>query len=62
MTPYPVVRAEVERAGCSWVDGLSRDRNLVTGQVWPDHEEWLAEFLDLLGAEISQGEPVAADD
>jgi histidyl-tRNA synthetase len=39
MTAYPAVRAEVEAAGCSWVDG----------QVWPDHAEWLAEFLDLLG-------------
>jgi len=62
MTSYPAVRAECEAAGCSWVDGVVRDDNLVTGQAWPDHDEWLAEFLDVLGTEITHGEPVAADD
>jgi protease I len=63
MTAYPAVRAEVEAAGCSWVDGVVRDRNLVTGQAWPDHPEWLAEFLDLLGDDIVHGDTaVAADD
>jgi protease I len=62
MTSYPAVRAECEAAGCSWVDGVVRDDNLVTGQAWPDHDEWLAEFLDMLGTEITHGEPIAADD
>ena len=62
MTAYPAVQAEVEAAGCSWVDGVTRDRNLVTGQAWPDHPEWLAEFLDLLGTEIEHGAVAAADD
>ncbi|WP_424019093.1 DJ-1/PfpI family protein [Halorientalis pallida] len=63
MTSYPAVRAEVEAAGCSWVDGVTRDRNLVTGQDWSDHVEWLSEFLDMLGTDIEHGEPVApADD
>ena len=62
LTAYPAVRAECEAAGCSWVDGVARDRNLVTGQAWPDHPEWLAAFLDLLGDEISHGEPAAAAD
>jgi protease I len=62
MTSYPAVRAECEAAGCSWVDGVVRDRNLVTGQAWPDHDEWLAEFLDLLGTEIEHGTVAAADD
>ncbi|MFC5278565.1 DJ-1/PfpI family protein [Halorubrum rubrum] len=63
MTAYPAVRPEVEAAGCSWVDGVVRDGNLVTGQAWPDHPEWLAEFMDLLGDEITHGDPaVAADD
>ena len=61
LTAYPAVRAECEAAGCSWVDGVVRDRNLVTGQAWPDHPEWLAAFLDLLGDEISHSEPAAAD-
>jgi protease I len=59
MTAYPAVRAEVEAAGCSWVDGVVRDRNLVTGQAWPDHPEWLAEFMDLLGDEVTHGEQAA---
>nr|WP_256546620.1 DJ-1/PfpI family protein [Halobellus ramosii] len=62
MTAYPAVRAEVEAAGCSWVDEVTVDGNLVTGQAWPDHPEWLAAFLDLLGTEIDAGVPAAADD
>jgi protease I len=62
MTAYPAVRAEVEAAGCSWVDEVTRDGNLVTGQAWPDHPEWLAAFLDLLGTDIEHGETVAAAD
>ena len=63
MSSYPAVRAECEAAGCSWVGGVVRDRNLVTGEAWPDHPEWLAEFMTLLGDEVSHGEPaVAADD
>ncbi|WP_049984905.1 DJ-1/PfpI family protein [Halobellus rufus] len=62
MTAYPAVRAEVEAAGCSWVDEVTVDGNLVTGQAWPDHPEWLAAFLELLGTEIETGEPAVADD
>ena len=62
MTSYPAVQAECESAGCTWVDEVVTDGNLVTGQAWPDHDEWLAQFLDLLGTDISHGEPVAADD
>ncbi|MBV0901173.1 DJ-1/PfpI family protein [Haloarcula salina] len=62
MTSYPACRAECEAAGCSWVDGVVTDRNLVTGQAWPDHPEWLAQFMDLLGDEVSHGDPIAADD
>ena len=62
MTAYPAVRPEVEAAGCSWVDGVTVDGNLVTGQAWPDHPEWLAEFMHLLDAESEAQEPAAADD
>jgi protease I len=62
MTSYPAVRAECEAAGCSWVDGVVRDGNLVTGQAWPDHDEWLAEFLDLLGTDIEHGPAAVASD
>ncbi|WP_312907682.1 DJ-1/PfpI family protein [Natronosalvus caseinilyticus] len=61
MTSYPAVRAECEAVGCSWVDGVVRDGNLVTGQAWPDHAEWLAAFLDLLGTDISHAEAATAD-
>ncbi|WP_435195943.1 DJ-1/PfpI family protein [Natronomonas sp. EA1] len=63
ITAYPAVRHEVEGAGCAWVDGVVTDGNLVTGQAWPDHPEWLAAFLDVLGTTIEHGQPApAADD
>jgi len=61
-TAYPALQADVEGASCAWVDEVTTDGNLVTGQAWPDHPEWIAQFLDLLGTEISHGEPVVADD
>lgn len=60
MTTYPAVRAEVEAAGCSWVDGVVTDGNLVTGQDWSDHPEWLSQFLDVLGTTVQHGEAAAA--
>lgn len=63
MTSYPAVRPEVEAAGCSWVDEVTTDRNLVTAQAWPDHPEWIAQFLSVLGTEITHGpEAIAAGD
>ncbi|AUG47026.1 protease [Haloarcula taiwanensis] len=62
MTSYPACRAECEAAGCSWVDEVVTDGNLVTGQAWPDHPEWLAQFIALLGDDVSHGEPILADD
>jgi protease I len=62
-TSYPACRPECEAAGCTWVDGVVRDRNLVTGQAWPDHPEWLAEFMTLMGDEVTHGDAaVPADD
>src|SRR6056297_394242 len=49
MTSYPAVQPEVEAAGCSWVDEVTTDRNLVTAQAWPDHPERISQFLDVLG-------------
>jgi len=62
VTSYPAVRPECEAAGCSWVDEVTTDGNLVTGQAWPDHPEWIAQFLDLLGTEVQHDEGVPADD
>ena len=63
ITAYPALQSEVEAAGCSWVDGVVTDGNLVTGQAWPDHPEWLAEFFDVLGTSVEHDAPAApADD
>jgi protease I len=62
MTSYPAVRPEVEAAGCSWVDEVTTDRNLVTAQAWPDHPEWIAQFLELLGTGIEHGQAATAAD
>ena len=62
LTSYPAVRAECEAAGCSWVDEVTVDGNLVTGQAWPDHPAWIAAFLDLLGTEIEHGAAAATAD
>ena len=59
---YPALKADVESAGATFSDTVTRDGNLVTGTAWPDHPEWIAEFLDLLGTEVTHGEPVTADD
>jgi protease I len=61
-TAYPALQSEVEIAGGEWADNVTRDGNLVTGQAWPDHPEWLAQFLDVLGTEVDHGGQVAADD
>jgi protease I len=63
ITSYPPVRSEVEAAGCTWVDGVVRDGNLLTGRNWSDLSDWLAEFLEMLGTQVEHGrhEPAAAD-
>jgi len=62
MTAYPATRPECEAAGCTWVDETTVDRNLVTAQAWPDHPEWLAEFLGLLGTSVEHGPAAATAD
>jgi len=61
-TGYPALEADVRIAGGEWEDGVTRDGNLVTGQAWPDHPEWLAQFLECLRTDIDHAEPAAADD
>jgi protease I len=60
-TAYPALEPDVKAAGGTWAEGVARDGNLVTAQAWPDHPEWLAEFLDVLGTDIQHGTPVTAD-
>jgi protease I len=61
-TAYPALKYDVEDAGGTWHDDVTTDRNLVTAQAWPDHPEWLAQVLEVLGTEVSHGEAVPADD
>ncbi len=61
-TAYPALEADVKTAGAEWEDGVVRDGNLVTAQAWPDHPDWLAEFLECLGTNIDHAEPTPADD
>lgn len=62
LTSHTPLRADCEAAGATWVEGVTRDRNLVTAQGWDDHPEILAAFLDMLGTEIHHEEPVATAD
>ena len=61
-TAYPALQPELEAAGCSWTDEVVTDGNLVSGQAWPDHPEWIAQFLDLLGTEVDHGGVAATAD
>ncbi|MFB6183815.1 MAG: DJ-1/PfpI family protein [Haloarculaceae archaeon] len=61
-TAYPALKADVEGAGGTWSEGVVTDGNLVTAQAWPDHPDWIAAFVDVLGTEIEHGEVAAADD
>ncbi|MFP8954250.1 DJ-1/PfpI family protein [Natrialbaceae archaeon A-arb3/5] len=61
-TGYPALETDVRLGGAEWTAEVTRDDNLVTGQAWPDHPDWLAEFLDCLGTEVEQTEPATADD
>ena len=36
------------------------DGNLVTTPAWPGHQKWLAEFLKVLGTEITHGKETGA--
>jgi len=59
MTSHTPLRADCEAAGATWVEAVTRDRNLVTAQGWDDHPEILAEFIDMLGDEVRHDEQVA---
>ncbi len=56
-TAYPAVGPDVTNAGGKFVgvdvDKAHVDGNLVTAPAWPAHPVWLAEFLGVLGTEIT---------
>ncbi len=53
---YPAVGPDVNRAGGRYADipvtAAHVDGNLVSAPAWPAHPEWLAKFLEVMGAKI----------
>ena len=64
LTCYPAVVPEVRNAGGEYyevpVNKAMTDGNLVTAPAWPAHQEWLAQFLLVLGISVTAGEYAAA--
>jgi protease I len=57
VSAYPACRPEVELAGGIYADiavtDAVTDGELVSAPAWPAHPAWLAQFLKVLGANIS---------
>lgn len=57
VSAYPACAPEVRMAGGEYadieVDQAVTDGKLVTAPAWPAHPQWLAQFLKVLGTEIS---------
>jgi protease I len=63
MTSHTPLRSDCEAAGATWVEGVTRDRNLVTAQGWDDHPEILEAFIEMLGTDVRHADQAApADD
>lgn len=56
-TGYPACSPEVSLAGGKYIDcdiaSAHVDGNLVTAPAWPAHPQWLAAFIQVMGAKIS---------
>ena len=56
---YPALQPDVEVAGGVFQDGAAIvDGNLVSGRAWPDHPEWMREFMKLLDDARVQARPI----
>ncbi len=54
MTGHPAIQRELAENGAQVVDApVVVDGNLVTAPAWPAHPKWLAEFLKVLGTQIT---------
>lgn len=57
ISAYPACAAEVKLAGADYaqigIDQAVTDGNLVTAPAWPAHPAWIAQFLKVLGTQIS---------
>jgi protease I len=56
LTAYPAVGPDITAAGGDYVaipvDQAYVDGNLVSAPAWPAHPEWIAKFMNVLGAKI----------
>ena len=56
---YPALQIDVELAGGTFENGAAVvDGNLVSGRAWPDHPEWMREFMKLLDDARVQSSPL----
>lgn len=62
LTSFPPLASDIEAVGGTWVDGVTRDRNLVTGRNWGDVSAVLTELMAMLGTEVRHGGAVATAD
>ncbi len=57
LTAYPAVGPDINAAGGEYVaipvDQAYVDGNLVSAPAWPAHPEWIAKFLEVMGAKIA---------
>jgi protease I len=54
---YPALQPDVEAAGAEYVDGAGVvDGAMVSARAWPDHPEWMREFIRLLRERAPVGE------
>jgi len=64
ITAYPACGPEMQAAGADYRDVEPTeavvDGNLVTSPAWPGHPKWLAEFLKVLGTQITHKEAAMA--
>jgi protease I len=54
---YPALKPDMEAAGAEYVDGAGVvDGVMVSARAWPDHPEWMREFVRLLKERAPVGE------
>jgi protease I len=59
---YPALQPDVEAVGAEYVDGAGVvDGTMVSARAWPDHPQWMREFIRLLRerAPVEEREAVA---
>ena len=49
VSAYPACAPDITAVGATWVDSSAHiDGPIVTGRAWPDHPDWMREFLKIL--------------